>query len=298
MNPASLDTLADQQARFRVEGSGPVGGRSLVPISTGARELLEESPAARDVLSGVLALIEHAAGGAEASAGVVLNGIALASSVEGHAANTYAAHLADDPELGRSPSGAQLAQLASDSSGDAPATKALVTSGWLNVGVDVAGALLAARGAPVGGATSVTHAALAVRVLRHEAQHLVDTSSPGLTPAGTHGFHEALAEAHSTHLEQLQDARGMLALDAAVPDEALRSSLTTRPYPQHERTLAQALKAAGIEPTSADAAALLARPASQIGVALAEGIARSEGTTVEQARADLSRAFGTDGRAH
>ena len=270
-------TVAEQQARFRITGSGPPSGRGIEPVTPGAKFLLQQTPGAEDAVRGVLRLVEQVAGPDAAS--VPINGIALADDPQGHAANVVAAHVDDDQIFrsaiaGRSARGKQAAleHLTATSMAQVPSTKAMVTSGWMNLGPEATFALLASRGIdaegrraapgqPLPGSTPDS-AALAVRVIRHETQHLVDPSEPDLAPAAIVGLREAIAEAHSTRPEQLRAARAALGI-AAADDDALQRSLGIRPYEGLERALQQALQASGVTPGSEPADQLLGTPGAR-----------------------------------
>lgn len=287
----SADDASVGQARFRIEGSGPLSGRSIVPASAAAKRLLERDP--RRVvqsLRGVLELVEHAAGGARASESVRINGIALAATTAAHGANTVQAHVDDDPKLGASldrldPQQRQTAldTWVNDEMRSAAETEANVVSGWLNVGPDVSAAMVAP--AP----RQDTQLGQMVRVLRHEAQHLADGNDPLLSPRAALALREASAEAHSNSLPQLQSARRMLGLDTVVTDSALCNALTQRPYLGVEQVVASALRSTGIDPRSTAASTLLALPADQLGEALVTRlVAATPGSTDAAARAALA----------
>lgn len=298
---AHADALAQEQARFRIVGTGPVSTRDIVPVSDGARELLTASAAGTtEAVRGVLRLVEGAAGGPDASRGVQLAGIAFSDSQLGHGANTYRAHLDSDAEMVASlrPMSARqrsdaLGQVVASTKAEAEATRANAVAGWINVGPDASGVLLAHQGLPLTGYSGSDQAglALAVRVLRHEAQHAADTTRPDLPPEGVPGIREALAEANSTTTASLASARTALGLDGAVGDAALAATLAVRPYPAYERVLDAALRAAGMEPGGAAAAKLVAEPSRTATAQLVAGIARAEGTSVASARADVAREF-------
>lgn len=298
---AGLPALLAAQPRFRVEGAGPLAQRQLVAATPAARALQERSPAVTDAVRGVLRLVEQVAG-PDAAAALAVNGVAFSLDGAGHAANVFAAHADDDPQFvnawrrADAAGKAQLAgSLARDALAEVPATKAMVTSGWLNAGPQVSSALLAAHaGAP----RSEADLALAIRVLRHEAHHLADPSQPDLPGTGATGLREALAEAHSTHLPQLQAARRVLGMDALVNDDALEGALAVRPYPQLERTLARALATSGMQPLGAEAGRLLAQPARNVAEALVHAVSRAEGSSPAVVRRELAAAFALGGHAH
>jgi hypothetical protein len=293
--------IVQAQPRFRIDGTGPVSQRSITPVTTSASALMAQGSAASDAVRGVLRLVEDAAGGAAASARVDVNGVALAFTPQGHATNVFAAHADEDPTFGAeyraaTPAGQRVLanELFNEAMRTASGGEAMVTSGWVNLAGTASRGLLGAAS----GAVSSDQAALAIRIARHEAQHLADDSTPGLDEAGTRGLREALAEAHSTRLPQLQRARGLLGLDRVVSDASLQGAIANRPYREYEADLATLLQHAGIDPVGAASSALLAKPSNEVADTLATGIARRSGTDVEQARAQIAAVFADTGHGH
>jgi hypothetical protein len=299
-NP-ELDPLVAQQARFRISGSGPLSGRSIHPVTQGARELVAATPAVEDAVRGVLRLVEYAAGGPDASRGVDVNGVAFANSPRGHGANTYRAHMDDDPIFHAGMRAAtpqeqvvHAQRLGQETITESMNTKANVVAGWINVGPTASGAMLARAGVTIPGYNDrIGDADLghAIRVLRHEAQHAADPTNPKLSPGGALGLREALAEAHSTSLAHLQPARHVLGLDGVVSDAALQQATTFRPYASAEQLLATSLRAGGIDPGSAEAARLVALPSDRVAEELVTRIARTSGEPASAARGELGAAF-------
>lgn len=299
---AQLDPIVAEQARFRIEGSGPLASRQIVPASKGASQLVTANAAVTDAVRGVLRLVEHAAGGPEATTGLQLSGVALSDSVQGHGGNSYQAHMEDDTifqhalaGLGRDEQVRQVQTLGRNELADAASNTANVVAGWINVGPAASGAMLARAGTVFPGFNDrIDQQALgnAVRVLRHEAQHAADPTSPKLDKDGAMGLREAIAEAHSTSIGQLRDARRVLGLDAVVDDAALLGALSMRPYANLETVLRGALLQSGIATDSPQAAALLARPSDQVAEELVADVSRRQGLSVDQARSYLSTEFG------
>lgn len=299
-NP-ELDPLVAQQARFRVEGSGPLSLRTIVPVTPGAHELVAAGPAVNDAVRGVLRLVEHAAGGPGKSAALDINGIAFANSPRGHGANTWRAHMDDDPVFRASIARSRphdrarhVQQLGREAVAESLETKANVVAGWVNVGTTASGAMLAKAGVVIPGYNDRigdADLAQAIRVLRHEAQHAADETSPALDPAGAMGLREALAEAHSTSMAHLAPARTALGLDGVVSDESLQGALAFRPYAAAEHTLAGALRVAGLEPSSREASLLVARPSDQVADVLAARLAAAANVPEADARRDLGAEF-------
>ncbi|MCW2960190.1 MAG: hypothetical protein JWM25_249 [Thermoleophilia bacterium] len=297
----SPSNIVQAQPRFRIDGTGPVSQRSITPVTTSATALMAQGSAATDAVRGVLRLVEDAAGGAAASARVDVNGVALAFTPHGHATNVFAAHADEDPAFGaeyRAATPAGQRQLAQELHAEAMRTasggEAMVTSGWVNLAATASRGLLGAAS----GAASSDEAALAIRIARHEAQHLADDSKPSLDEDGTRGLREALAEAHSTRLPQLQRARALLGLDQVVSDASLHGAIANRPYREYEADLASLLQRAGIDPVGPVSGALLAKPSNEVADTLANGIARHSGASVEQARAQIAAAFADSAHGH
>jgi hypothetical protein len=296
-----LDPLVAQQARFRIEGSGPISERRILPATQGAKELIAAKPAVNDAVRGVLRLVEYAAGGPQASAKVDVNGVAFANSPAGHGANTYRAHLDDDPifHAGMQQSRPQdwqrhVQQLGQETLAESRDTKANVVAGWINVGPTASGAMLARAGVVIPGYNDhIDDGDLgnAIRVLRHEAQHAADPTNPKLLANGAMGLREALAEAHSTSLVHLQPARHVLGLDGVVSDAALQQATTFRPYAKAEQLLAGTLRVAGIDPSSDAARSLVAKPSDEVAERLVAAVAATTGTSPAAARDDIGRGF-------
>jgi hypothetical protein len=296
-----LDALGQAQARFRIEGSGPLAERRIVPVSDGARELVGMSPKVTDSVRGVLRLLEQAAGGPAASAGVHLNGIALANSPQGHGANTYRAHVEDDPKflasfsrIGRSGRADAIRRFGDGVVAESLQTHANVAADWVNVGVTASGALLRTAGIVLPGyndAIGEDQLGFAVRVLRHEAAHVADQSAPRLQPGGAMGLREALAESQSRGMGSLRAARTALGLDGMVGDDSLARASDFRTYQGVEQILAGALAVSGIDPSSDAAAQLVARPSDQVAETLVTRLAQAGHTTDADARATLGAEF-------
>lgn len=299
-NP-ELDPIVAQQARFRIDGSGPLTSRTIVPVTQGARELVQARAGVTDAVRGVLRLVELAAGGAERSAGVELNGIAFANSPRGHGANTWRAHMDDDPifqaglaKVSPDARAGQVLQLGREAVASTQDTKANVVASWINVGPTASGALLSRAGVVIPGyndAIGERELGQAVRILRHEAQHVADATSPKLEPDGALGLREALAEAHSTSMANLVPARAALELDGVVSDASLRAALTFRPYAEAERTLAGALRVAGMDPAGTEAGRLASLPSDRVAEELVTRLAKTTGTPAPDARRDLGAEF-------
>ena len=295
----ALDALVASQPRFQVDGTGPVSQRTITPATPAATRLLESAPAARDALRGVLRLVEHAAGGAAASSNVEFNGVSLATSPEGLSANTYRAHRDDDPifqaAIARLPAAdrpAAVAGMAASKVRESAGMLANVAAGWMNVGPAASTALLAAVGAaPPGVRVPQQQLADAVHVLLHESTHVIDTEPANLPPLAMHGVWEALAEARSTKLPQLQAARRVLGLDAVVSDAGLQASARHRPYAQAERILDGVLRTAGIEPGSAAAERVTSSTGHDAVETLVAKMAATTGESPNTARQAIGAAF-------
>jgi hypothetical protein len=296
-----LDALGQAQARFRIDGTGPLSQRQIVPVSDGARELIGMSPKVTDSVRGVLRLLEQASGGPAASSLVHLNGIALANSPRGHGANTFRAHVEDDPKflasfarIGRSGRAAAVRKFGDGVVEESLQTHANVAADWVNVGVTASGALLRTAGIVLPGyndAIGEDQLGFAVRVLRHEAAHVADPTSPKLEPGGAMGLREALAESQSRGMDSLRGARAALGLDGMVGDEALARASNFRTYQGVEQVLAGALAVAGIDPSSAAAAQLVARPSDQVAETLVTRLAQAGHTSEADARSTLGAEF-------
>lgn len=251
-NPA-LDPLVQRQQRYRIVGDGPLSQRTVLPVSVGAAIASARDGTSVDAVRRVLRLVEHVAGGPERSSTVPMNGVSFTDSDAGLAAATYRAHLDDDATLRRSWSelrGDRLegkaAEFGERVAGQVRGSHANVVAGWLNLGTTASATMLGSN------APGERQLADAVRVLAHEAVHVVDHGGSGLSTRADDAWVEARAEARSTRPDQLQAARRALGLDSAVGDAALAASLAIRPYPVAERALAHAYDAAGIVPGSAD----------------------------------------------
>lgn len=254
-----------------------------------------------DAIRGVLRLVEHAAGGPAASAKIALDGIALANSPAGHGANTYQAHIDDDPifraalaKVAPRRQADYVRSLGEEVLAEATTTKANVVADWINVGPESSGALLSRAGVVIPGyndAVGEADLAQVVRVLRHEAQHVGDPTIPDLSTGGARALREALAEAHSGSLPHLAPARSLLGLDGMVGDAALAQAARFRPYAEVDGALVGALQHAGIDPSSAEAGALLARPARQVAEELVTRTARADGSDAGAVREGLSERF-------
>lgn len=299
-NP-ELDPLVAQQARFRVEGSGPLSARQIVPVSQGARELVAARSGVTDAVRGVLRLVEHAAGGPERSTAIPLNGIAFANSPRGHGANTWRAHMDDDTVFQASIARARpaeraghVAELGRQAVAESLDTKANVVAGWVNVGPTASGALLARADVVIPGYNDHIgddELGQAIRILRHEAQHAADPTNPKLEANGAMGLREALAEAHSTSLANLAPARRVLGLDGVVSDQALQRATAFRPYAAAERTLAGALRVAGLEPAGNAAGQLVTQPSDVVAEQLVARLSTAVKVPPKDARHDLAAEF-------
>ncbi len=293
----ALDPVVDGQVRFSIDGTGPVSSRKISPASSGAAQLVQRTPTAVDAVRGVLELVEHVAGGADASRAVELKGVSFASSAAGLAANTWRAH-ADAPKfrsgLAKLSSARQrnvLEQLATKTANETSGMLANVASGWMNVGPVASTALLARAGVPSTTPVSAQQLADSVRILLHEAVHVVDTKPANLPKQAMHGVWESLAEARTMSMPQLQRARSTLGLDAVVPDAALAQTLQHRPYAAAERTLAGILKTAGIAPGSAAEQRVLRSTAHDAVELLTTRLAAATGHSAKDARTAIATAF-------
>lgn len=300
-----LDPIVEEQARFRLEGSGPLTGRGLVPVTAGARELLGIDAAGTErALRSVLRLVEDSAGGAARSAGVRLTGIALTDSPDGLGAATYRAHLDGDASLAgsyatakRATRDAEIRAWGTQAAATNSTAHATVVGGWMNLGAGASGTLLARQGVHVPGmpaSAAGDELGVLVRVLRHETEHVLDPTEPGLDHHATFNVREALAESHSTTLPQLQRARASLGLSAAdVSDAQLSAAIVTqRPYASIERGMAEVLTRLGFDATSG--AALLTRPSSEVVGELVRRVAAADHVSAGVARdrvAEVLRGF-------
>lgn len=293
----ALDPVVDGQVRFAIGGSGPLSTRTITPASSGAAQLLQRTPTAVDAVRGVLQLVEHVAGGADASRPVQLQGVSFASSTAGLAANTWRAH-ADAPKLraglAKLPPARQrhvLEQLAVKTAGETSDMLANVASGWINLGPVASTALLARAGVPAANPVSTQQLADTVRILLHESVHAVDTEPANLPKQAMHGVWESLAEARTMSMPQLQAARSKLGLDAVVPDSALAQAMQHRPYAAAERTLAGVMKTAGIAPGSVAEQRVLRASARDAVELLTTKLAAATGYTTADARTAIATAF-------
>lgn len=293
----ALDPVVDAQVRFSIDGTGPVSARKISPASTGAAQLLERTPTAVDAVRGVLQLVEHVAGGPEASRSVDLDGVSFSSSQRGLAANTWRAH-ADAPrfraglaKLSPSRQRGALEQLATKTGTDTAGMLANVASGWLNVGPVASTALLGRAGVPSATPVSTQQLADSVRILLHESVHVVDTEPANLPKQAMHGVWEALAEARTMTVPQLQRARAKLGLDAVVPDSALARTLQHRPYASAERVLSGVMRTAGIVPGTVGEQRVLQATAHDAVEMLTTQLAAATGYSARDARTAITTAF-------
>jgi hypothetical protein len=292
-NPA-LDPIVDRQARFRVTGTGPVSQRTIEPVTSVAVQLAERDGSAVDAVRRVLRLVEDTAGGAQASEAVQVNGVAFSDSQEGLGANTYRAHMDDDTTFRAGVAGMSrrakerqariLGERSVQQHGDQLAN---VVAGWMNLGTTATDALLDRGG------SNAQQLADAVRILLHESVHMAETTKTGLSPTADAAMQEALAEARSTQLSQLQRARSALGLDDRIGDAALLGALRIRPYAGHEFMLDAVLTAAGVQPRSAEALAVVSQPARTVLDELAARIVRPTGESPEVARQTIEEGFTT-----
>ena len=293
----SLDPVVSSQARFRIDGTGPLAARRITAASAGATQLLQKTPSAVDAVRGVLQLVEHVAGGPAASASVDLDGVSFSTSAAGLAANTWRAHVDDTKfragiaKLSPAKQADQLERLAKKTANETSGMLANVASGWMNVGPTASSALLARAGATAATPVSTQQLADSVRILLHESVHAVDTEPANLPSQAMHGVWEALAEARTMSLPQLQAARSKLGLDAVVPDSALATSLQHRPYAAAERTLAGVLTTAGIAPGSAAEQQVLRATAHDAVELLTTKVAAATGYSPKEARTAIATAF-------
>lgn len=255
-NPV-LDAIVERQQRFRIVGDGPVSQRQVLPATAAVASAVAKDPRPVDAVRRMLQLVEDVAGGPEQSTAVRLHGISFSDSPQGLAANTYRAQLDDNVELQRAWAGhgrwrmeRNAAAVGAKMVEETRGAHANVVSGWLNLGHVASETMLG------GGLVSGRAQADAVRVLAHEAVHLVDPAPAGLGRDADIPFIEARAEARSTSLPQLQAARRALGFDVSVSDADLAASLAIRPYVAAELLLAQAHDAAGIVPGTPEHASI------------------------------------------
>lgn len=277
-NPAAL---LDQQLRFGVSGSGPAGSRRITPVTSAARELVQTTPGVLDRVRELLRVVDRAAAPGSAS-GIPINGVAFAADQAGHAVNVFGAHADSDAAWKRTFDAAGTnrpaiaAKLLEDSMLSAPASLAMVTAGWMNLGPAASAALLGAHGIAGLPPPSIADAALAVRVIRHESEHLADTTTPQWMSAGAVGaLRESLAEANSSSPRELAATRDLLGLGALVPDASLGPAIAVRPYPQYEQALGDLLRQAGLDPATPQAQRLVTRPAAEVADTLVDALVRA-----------------------
>jgi hypothetical protein len=289
-NPA-MDGLVAQQARFRIEGSGPLVDRSIVPATPTAAALLAKDATASDAVRSVLRLVEHSSGGRAPSSAVRLNGVSFALTDGGLGANTYRAHLDNDPVFRRGVAGLgdRALRRQADLLGETKLREntgllANVVSGWMNIGNVASDALLGRSADP-------QQLGDAVRIMLHESVHATDSTKAGLSPDADHAVLEALAEARTTSLPQLQAARGVLGLDGAVSDAQLGASLRIRPYSAIEQTLRNALAVAKVVPGSAEEQRIVSSPSKAAVEQLTSGIQRATGESPQLVRTALEATF-------
>lgn len=291
-----MHAVAESQPRFRLEGRGPLSSRTITPESAGATELLRIAPRSMDAVRGVLKLVEHVAGGPARSSSVDLKGIAFSTSAAGLAANTVQAHVDDDEPykaaLAKQTSSARastLASLATRKQRETAGMLANVTAGWMNIGSTASGAIVG----HAAGQTQVpaSDLARAIRLLLHESVHVVDTEPANLPEAAMQGVWEALAEARTMSLPNLQAARSTLGLDRVVSDKELQQMLTHRPYAGAERVLAGVMKTAGIAPGGALERQIVASTAHDAVNQLAPRLACQTGHSLADANQALATAF-------
>ncbi|MCB0878479.1 MAG: hypothetical protein KDC46_05810, partial [Thermoleophilia bacterium] len=225
-NP-ELDPVVSRQARFRVSGTGPLSSRTVTPVTPGAAILAAQDGRAEQAVRNVLRLIEDQAGGPDRSANLAFNGVAFSDSADGLAANTYRAHLDDDPAFQRRIAGLDPASAQQQAAALGRQTRATtsdllanVVTGWMNLGPVASDALLGRAGR-----AGEQQLADAIRIVTHESVHAADPEVTGMSADGDLGFQEALAEKRSTTLPQLQRSRSVLGLDEQVGDAALTTSI-------------------------------------------------------------------------
>ena len=288
----------DAQPRFSIEGSGPISGRTIAPATKAAVELMVTAPGVTDAVRGVLRLVEQVAGGPTASSSVNMNGVSFATTASGLTANTVQSHIDDDgkfratfaklkPDVQRE----TIAILEQRKRTETAGMLANVTSGWMNLGPAPSAVLLARAGVPTATRPSPQDVADSVRVLLHETVHVVDDAPANLPKDAMHGMWEALAEARTMSMPQLQAARRTLGLDTVVSDAALASSLTHRPYAAAEELLGRVLRLAQVEAGSELERSIVSGTAHDAVNTLATRIATATGKSEQGAREAMSVAF-------
>lgn len=289
-NP-SMDGLVAQQARFRIEGSGPLVERSIVPATPMAAALLAKDATASQAVRNVLKLVEHSAGGRTPSSDVRLHGVSFALTDGGLGANTYRAHMDNDPVFRRGVEGLEDRRLRHEAKllGETKLREntgllANVVSGWMNIGNVATDALLGRTADP-------QQLGDAVRIMLHESVHATDSTKAGLSPDADHAVLEALAEARTTSLPQLQAARSVLGLDGAVSDAQLGTSLRIRPYTAIEQTLRNALAVANVAPGSEQERRIVSSPSKDAVAQLSAGIQAATGESPQLVRTALQISF-------
>ncbi len=281
---AQMDRLVDEQARFRVVGTGPVSQRELVPATSATVKYAATHPRLEQAARDVLRAVEATAGGARASAGLNVNGVAFGTSQPGYAALTTRARLDDDRVLREQVAGMDANELrllndslVQQSVAETNGTLANVVAGWMNLGPKATTTLLSPPGSQ-----SSADAADVVRIVAHESVHLADQTRAGLSDSAESTLMEAMAEKRSTTLPSLQRARAVLGFDGAVSDDDLAAALQRiRPYGGYEQRLDAMLGIVGIRGN--DAASLFERTGADVAAALQRALARG-GTSASKAR--------------
>ncbi|MCW2928627.1 MAG: hypothetical protein JWM86_2595 [Thermoleophilia bacterium] len=295
-----LDPLVAQQARFRVVGEGALAARALVPATPRAQELFATDRAGTEqALRGVLQVVEAAAGGAAAGRGVRLDGISLSDTPLGMGAATVRAHVEGDPVLRSTFAGlapgtrdAELRAWAAKTAQSNSSALATAIGGWINLGPVASGPLLHSRGVEARGFDATGDGdslGRAVRIIRHEAQHVVD-SQPRLGLDAARNLREVVAELHSTGLADLQVARRALALDGVVSDASLLRAAQHRPYADLEERTARLLSSLGYGVASARP--LVDMHSAELAEVLVQRIAGRTGDDTRQARESLAGFYG------
>lgn len=290
--------VAEDQPRFSIEGSGPLSGRTIKPATKAATHLLAMAPSVSDSVRGVLRLVEQVAGGPAASSQVELDGVAFAMSDAGLAANTVQSLLESDEGLRAQLAAAKpkvqaktVELLLERKRADANGMLANVTANWMNLGTGASAVLLGKARVPSVPPPTPQDLADTMRIVLHESAHAVDDAPANLPREAMHGVWEALAEARTKTLPQMQAARRVLGLEAEVPDAALAASLTHRPYAAAERVLERSLRVAGIPQGTMTEQRILTGSAPDAVDTIVTEMAKVNGTSEQSARDAITVAF-------
>lgn len=269
---------AAQQIRIDVQGSGAAAQRTLVPRSASAETLLQDARM-QDAMHRVLAVVDLAAREqtSDARSAPRIASLSLSLDQEAYRRNVMA-------DLFEMPGASAPTQDAIDGvRAFADSTMASAANGSLSLGPEVSGALLRAWSSAATDVASQQALANAVRVVRHEAAHLVDDAP--LNTRSAHDLREVTAEVASIPADTLRRTADLLAVP--VSDAALAQAGKLNPYPELMQAGARAVEAAGVDAGSDAAITMLHGSSRDVNDRLVAAIGARHGLSHDRAQSML-----------